>query len=97
MLKDALPAAEVLLQLHVAKDAKQCLQVRQAKQKVFIIVEGQDSPEYISVHRVERLAEVHMGCQQPNAEVTQTLGWKLRDCAKQCLVSSFEAWKYSAQ
>ena len=35
--------------------------------------EGQDSPEYISVHRVERLAEIHIGCQQPNAEVTQTL------------------------
>ena len=35
--------------------------------------EGQDSPEYISVNRVERLAEIHIGCQQPNAEVTQTL------------------------
>ena len=35
--------------------------------------EGQDSPKYISVHRVERLAEIHIGCQQPNAEVTQTL------------------------
>ena len=34
--------------------------------------EGQDSPEYISVHRVERLAEVHIGCQQPYVEVTQT-------------------------
>ena len=35
--------------------------------------EGQDSPEYISVHRVERLAEIHIGCQQSNAEVMQTL------------------------
>ena len=36
--------------------------------------EGQDSPEYISFHRVERLAEVHIRYQQRNAEVTQTFG-----------------------
>ena len=36
--------------------------------------EGQDSPEYISVQQVELLAEIHIGCQQPNAEITQTLG-----------------------
>ena len=35
-------------------------------------VEGHDVPEYISVYRVERLAEIHIGC-QPSAEVTQTL------------------------
>ena len=35
--------------------------------------EGWDSPEYISVNRVERLAEINIGCQQPNAEVTQSL------------------------
>ena len=35
--------------------------------------EGQDSPEYISVHRVEHFAEIHLGCQQPRAEVTQTV------------------------
>ena len=29
---------------------------------------------YISVHRVNCLAEIHIGCQQPHAEVTQTLG-----------------------
>ena len=32
--------------------------------------EGQDSPEYISVHRVQRLAEIHIGCPQTNAKVT---------------------------
>ena len=36
--------------------------------------EGQNSPEYISIHRVERRPEIHIGCQQPNAEITQTLG-----------------------
>ena len=36
--------------------------------------EGQDSREYVSVNRVERLAEIHIGGQQPTAEVTQTLG-----------------------
>ena len=36
--------------------------------------EGQDSLEYISVHRVERLAVVDIGCQQLSAEVTQTPG-----------------------
>ena len=30
--------------------------------------------KYISVHRVDRLAEINIGCQQPNTEVTQTLG-----------------------
>ena len=35
--------------------------------------EGQDSPQYISIHRVERLAEIHIGCQQPTVKVTQTL------------------------
>ena len=35
--------------------------------------EGQDFPEYISFQRAERLTEVHIGCQQPNTEVTQTL------------------------
>ena len=29
--------------------------------------------DYISVQRVERLMEIHIGCQQPCAEVTQTL------------------------
>ena len=41
--------------------------------------EGQDSSEYFSVHRVERLATIHMGCQQPNTKVTQMLG-KDTDC-----------------
>ena len=36
--------------------------------------EGQDSPNYISVHRVERFAEIHIGYQQPSAEVTETFG-----------------------
>ena len=36
--------------------------------------EGQDSPEYISVNQVKRLAEIHIGCQQPSSEITQTLG-----------------------
>ena len=36
--------------------------------------EGQDSPEYIPVHRVERLAVIHIGCQQPSAEIMQTFG-----------------------
>ena len=34
--------------------------------------ECQDSPEYISVRRVERIAEILIGCQQPIAEVAQT-------------------------
>ena len=29
--------------------------------------------DYISDQRVERLMEIHIGCQQPCAEVTQTL------------------------
>ena len=41
--------------------------------------ESQDYPEYNSVHRVERLAEVHISCQQPNAEVTQRLNGD-REC-----------------
>ena len=36
-------------------------------------VEGKDSPEYVSVHRFERLAEIHISFQQLSAEVTQTL------------------------
>ena len=35
--------------------------------------EGQDSSEYISVLTVERLAEIHSVCHQPNAEIMQTL------------------------
>ena len=35
--------------------------------------EGLDSLDYISVHRVEHLAEIHIGCPQPTAEVTRTL------------------------
>ena len=34
---------------------------------------AQAFPEYILVHRVECLAEIHIGCQQPNVEVRQTL------------------------
>ena len=34
---------------------------------------GHDSPKFISLHRVERLAEIRIGCQQPDAEITQTL------------------------
>ena len=33
----------------------------------------QCSPEYISIHCVERLAEIHIGWQQPSAEITWTL------------------------
>ena len=33
----------------------------------------QNPPEYISVHRVERFSEIPIGCQQPTAEVTQSL------------------------
>ena len=36
--------------------------------------EGQDSPEYISFHRVKHLAEIDIGCQQPSATRTQTFG-----------------------
>ena len=35
--------------------------------------EGQNPPEYSSIDRVERLAEIHIGCQQPSAEVTHRL------------------------
>ena len=35
--------------------------------------EGEDSREYISVHRVKRFAEIHIGCQQPTAEVTRSV------------------------
>ena len=35
--------------------------------------DGQDSPEYISVCRVERPPEIHISCQQPSAEVTEML------------------------
>ena len=31
--------------------------------------EGQESSEYISIHQIERLAEIHIGCQQHSAEV----------------------------
>ena len=33
--------------------------------------EGQDSPKYISVQRVERLSGIPVGCQQPSVEATQ--------------------------
>ena len=36
-------------------------------------VEGEDSSEDISVYRVERPAEIHIGWQQPSAEFTQML------------------------
>ena len=34
---------------------------------------GQDSQNDISVHRVEHPAKIHIGCQQPTAEVNHTL------------------------
>ena len=34
---------------------------------------GKNSSVYTSVHRGERLAEIHIGCQQPSSDVTQTL------------------------
>ena len=36
--------------------------------------ESQDSPEYISLHRVKRIAEIHIGSQQPCAEAIEMLG-----------------------
>ena len=35
--------------------------------------ESQDSPEYVLVHRAERFAEIHIGCQQLDADIAQTL------------------------
>ena len=34
---------------------------------------GPNSPEYSWVHRVDCLVEIHIGCQHPSAEVTQTV------------------------
>ena len=34
---------------------------------------GPESPEYIRIVQVKCLAEIHIGCEQPTAEVTQML------------------------